>query len=648
MKRIWGVGSFLLLFAACGDDKTAADPGPDPDPVPPPTVSAPVAAQAFTAVVDGNDVLLNWTEATNVVLVRQPGNPTASLTNGTTYAMGDTTPGPGTIVAVLENGQNYTDTNVPPGPWSYAVFGRSEDMYAAPARASVLLERPLSGTISIDKATGAVTVTNPPPFLTITGTAELTLPEATLTLTATNNYGRLVNNLKAVVTNISEGEVTPDATYDGSPAIYYGANSILNGESRDATVSLTGLISDTAPITLDIDFLDHPTAVWSDGFANRCERLDASGSQLGDRVDMQALTYIGEDGDSGCRPGAFSPDGRYLYAGSPNQPAITVLDMATGVATHAVDLTGQANIQTNGTGSVGFSSPPLMSRDGKTLYAAVTENAHQATAPFWVDSDGTGSIGRAIANLTDSRAGKPTGKIVKVDRETLTITGSVTLFSNEEDEHARVRVMTMTPDSSRAAVASMGTGTVFVVDLANMTVLKEIDVSSGPGRFCEDAAISPDGNTVYLACKGAGHTSALSAEASGTANIHVIDVETGVLTGTLEPPTTTDTEDFYSVTGLRFGPDEKLYLGIKDSGTDADGITVYDTAIGEFTDLDNESVSGFTFGSLGRLLVADRDDFRQYQGIEEVLFPATGEKETSAAPGQRRVQHQHSIGLSPF
>ena len=189
--------------------------------------------------------------------------------------------------------------------------------------------------------------------------------------------------------------------------------------------------------------------------------------------------------------------------------------------------------------------------------------------------------------MTPSRAAKPTGKLVRVNRDTLAVTGSLTLFTADVDEHSRVRSLTITPDGTRGAVAAMGRGSVYVVDLVNMTLVTEVDVSGTAGRFCEDAAISPDGATVYLACKGDGHQNTLAGVDLNIGDITVIDVATSAVTGTITPPNVVTAGADLGISGLRFGPDGMLYLGVKNSSTDADGVTSYNPGTNTFTDITN-------------------------------------------------------------
>jgi YVTN family beta-propeller protein len=139
---------------------------------------------------------------------------------------------------------------------------------------------------------------------------------------------------------------------------------------------------------------------------------------------------------------AFSPDGKLMYATSPNLGTVSVIDTETKAVLHTVDL---------GRYAAGVDISP----DGKTLY------------------------------VTKLNPGTGPGSLLVIDTETYEIRATVTLDRDPE-------VVVVSPDGSRVYVADRAVG-VYVIDAASNTIIKTIPIEINFGMVA-----SPDGNYLYI------------------------------------------------------------------------------------------------------------------------------------------------------
>ncbi|MCZ6596089.1 MAG: WD40 repeat domain-containing protein [Planctomycetota bacterium] len=402
---------------------------------------------------------------------------------------------------------------------------------------------PQTGSLSVSIATGKVNVVTQPQALTLSGTAVLDSPASTLTvsLLLQNISNQIVFNPKILVTNLNEGTVTGDGTFGGGggdPYVYYGPKSMRSGASVTRDIVIDGVSGTIPDITLDVEIVFHPMFFVSSDY-DVLMAVDSSGTNQTFLIDGLPLGYQGDNFfDMVFLDGVASPDGRFIYMGSRNQPALTILDTTTLLPVMGKDLTGNGNIAFDSTGTIGSVDAVTMSPDAKHLYAVLNEGAHA------VRFSGTYNT--------------PEVSVVKIRRSDLSVVGRLTLLDPGAPfiEH-RGHKASLSADGSLGVVAVTEQGLVFLFDAVSMTLLQTFDVSTTSTEL-RLAALAPDGSTIYAAY----------IDNDGT--LDVIDVATGGVS-TLALPTPETSLNW--VGALTFGPDGRLYYT---RVTQSPGLSIYD------------------------------------------------------------------------
>jgi hypothetical protein len=458
------------------------------------------------------------------------------------------------------------------------------------------LSGPQQGSITIDLATNGVTFPTQPQGAKLGGTAVYDDPTDTITLSLsiTNKTSTLLQNPKVVPTNLSEGTITGDGTFgplpgDGGPPpyIYYGPEAMLPNTVVTRDITIDGVTGVNPEVTLDVEVLLHPYFVVCSDY-DQVTVLDSSGTGQSADVNAEAVGFFGSPppppnggtsgGDTRLQPFVSSADGRYVYFSCWNQPAVAKLDLSNLSVAMSGSLVALP-LKFDATGPVGSIDALTLSPDGKYIYATLNDGCHSIRSPQTYPAPSVQVVKLNAANLA---------KIDSVEVFPATVIPPVADGAITYLEY-RGRRVSISDDGTTGAMAVTDLGTVYLLNLSNMTVTDVDGVTAGTQGFdvsgtaitVRHAAISGDGSTIYVAYND-----------SSDGTLDVIDVATGGIT--TEAPTTVSAGD--SQPGfLEFGPDGRLYYGRNYDGA-VPGLSIFDPvgdAWVEVTDVANANAIEF-------------------------------------------------------
>jgi hypothetical protein len=597
----------LALVSACGDDgggggggggndaapqpdaAPQADAAPQPDAAPNATGPVTDLSSQYTGPCDQVD--LSWTNPTDatyagVLVLRFVGGAVPDVPeNGTGYTADEVLAG-GSVVAFVGDATSFQDTtgfnhtdNV-----HYAVYTfTAGNTYSTAVATDITVDQSLgaqTGKLSVNLGNNQVTVTSPLNFPT-TGTANFDAGTNTLTIDVgiTNDACRAVHNIKLTADTLNEGTAVAagDITFAGKEALHFGVGALADqATSANHTFTFTNVSGATDPFEVDFSIIDSPSLVVSGNYDDANLVIDSSGAVDSVQVDLTPLEFGG--GDSTCLGGAISPDGELYYCGHGQQPEIVTVDLATLTAVGNTDLTGADNIQTDTTGSIGYVASVTESPDGSFLYAVLITNDHRGY--FCGDPNGGGNCD--IAARIDPANPSSDVELVRVDRETMVEVDRLTLLT-ASTVRPRASTMSMSADGKKGAIAMRREGTVFLVDLDNMTLIDGDANTAGEQPFdvsttsteAHHVALSADGSQFAVAYRGNGRGGPDHDE-----TLDLVDVATGTITQQSVSPSSATTDNQSGA--LAFGPDGRLYYARKSGLV---GLSVFDLATPAETEL---------------------------------------------------------------
>ncbi|MFT7555197.1 MAG: WD40 repeat protein [Planctomycetota bacterium] len=409
-----------------------------------------------------------------------------------------------------------------------------------------------TATITITDPTGVgagptVAVTSQPADITVTGSATVLVGVVTLNLKATNNSGRVISNMKAVLdaatSTLAGASVTASSGTDlaGDDFVSFDVDAVtgyVKSVDKAATATAVAMdITTVAATDLSLNFVfpteDVLVLVGGDfGSRQHTYYTVDSGDGLPDfEHDGIAHSLNQYSAAAGFRISAPHPDGTKFFLGTRQMPQVVVHDNVTGKSTHmSIARDGRA----------GAIHGLTVSPDSEYLYVSLLDGEHSAP---W---DGGGTGARVW--------------LIKIAIATMTEVGALEL-TTDAGGTARLQDLTITTDGTLGAAPLFFSGQVAVVNLADMTLNKYLDVTqvikttatppiSGSAGFKpRHSAISPDGAYVYVA-----HQYDYDSTTGLEGSLEVYDVPTG--TGAAVTLTTYAAS---SPKGLKFGPDGRLY-----------------------------------------------------------------------------------------
>ncbi|MCA9673642.1 MAG: chitobiase/beta-hexosaminidase C-terminal domain-containing protein [Myxococcales bacterium] len=513
-------------------------------------LAGPGAVTGLTASLAGADVTVAWTNPTDadfagVVVARGPV--ARDPEDGVRYAVGDALPG-GAPVLYVGTAAGAADTLTGAGRAEYAVWTFDDLGNYGPMRVSNPVEVALpaqQATLSVALTTQVVTVTAAPADLTLAATAvyDDAGDTVTISLDVTNDTSRVLSNLKAVATALGEGTITTGSTWQGDPVTAYGPEALAPGQTRTRSIVITGVTGAQDPLTVDLDFLTHPSLVANDSYGT-VRTLDSSGA---------SSTPGTINADGRIQRVAVDATARFAIVTDKQFPILQIIDLST--------LEVVADVQLGPWGSIGG-----LAVIGQRVYAAYSGGAHVS-----------GSGGNESGN-----PGVGGVEIVAVDLTTMSVVERFTLidFATDGADGPVARGLALSPDGSRAAVtvarAALDSNELWLVDLGAMAVeagAQPIALSATPGRVT-DPVWSEDGATIAVTFDNYRHEGA--GDSTTDAPIERVDVATGALSSQV------------ATSGARCGRGVvmrggKTYFvsGMRD--TDSTPLTVFDGAGGQTT-----------------------------------------------------------------
>ena len=478
----------------------------------------------------------------------------------------------------------------------FGVVGCSSDSSPVVTTPAHTVQAPLAAqtaTIVINDPYGAtptVTVTTAAADIALSGVAiQGTAADGIIdvNLTATNNAPRVLTNLKAVIDTIVGDVGTPvvstsSGTYNTLDYTYFGP-AIAEGASADSGADgtvITGVppIPDTTTTTLRISAIDatattvtlgvtmptdHPLFTMTRRSYNNGYNLVDTATSESMWVDTDAVAMSDDDG--GVTSGVGSRDGTTLYMGSRNTGSIIVTDLTT-IADDTVDSISGIVVSESAVASV---RDVYRSTDGNTLYALVSEGSHG-----WFDTDNWYDYSNQLRQ-----------RLVKVDLDTLTVTGSVEMATGGYT--MRARSLDIADDGITAVVVNSGYdgSQLDMINLATMTVTATVNVPMdiSQEQFLFSAAITGDGTTVYAMYRDDEYSESqmiIVDVASGDVQREAVDL------------------GIWSPYKMDFGPDDMLYMA-----TD-NGLFRFNPSTYLMTEMKGSDTNAMTFDEAGEKLYA--------------------------------------------
>lgn len=441
-------------------------------------LTAPPPVTGLTATASGTTVSVSWTAsngAAGYVVARLVAGAYDAPAQLTTYTTGQMLPAGATVIAA-GSATTATDTVTAPGRYAYMVWPVSAStVYGFSREAATVVTVPAqTGALSIDVANAAATVTTQPANVALaTGNVTYDAATSTLTfdLTATQNTGGHLFNVKAIFGAPSSGEVTASGTDDaGDSFVQLAVGAVLPGTDAKSTITLTG-VGATDTVTLPVTIAE--SSIGQVG-ANLVDLAGGTGAFM----QLPGLRGRGQVA-SVFTDGVFDASGRYYYGVTRWTPGVYRLDVATGDAT-AVPLLG----------TVAEGACLVVGDDGFG-YAVFGRNAHRrgtADALVFAKLDLASLSPIAITTLIPPAGGVAHGcalhgttlamgwgdAVYLADTTTMSVTDADTTTADVIDPvvlgaGSDVQRLVFSPDGATIYVSERQSSNIEAIDLATLT-----------------------------------------------------------------------------------------------------------------------------------------------------------------------------------
>jgi len=393
-----------------------------------------------------------------MLVARVEGKLSTHPISGQTYNVGDTLAGGVTVVAIAKpdpTGMFSETLAADPGLVRYVAWAFDDlDNYGPPAGDYALVPMPAqTATLTINQATGAVTVTSAPATLNIIANASLTTGTLTLNLSLKNTTTRPLFAPKIELLN---SETLPagiawadsDGMLDAVKYRAYGA-SLNAGQSNTEAWTFTGLTTGT--LTLQLRFRDDPVLTTSASYQGPSIVDSATGIEL---TEMPAGTP-GKESDNRTTIYAFTPEGN-LVVGQREACQIISYNIGSSRELARVDLCMQ------------FGHVPWLVAD------------HSGSVIYAVASNSRPKVRYHVAPVDT--------QLVRLDAATLTEYGP-----RIELGQGMTRQMKLSPDDKTLIIATgVTTEGLIVVDTTSFKIRTRIK----PDFKVQACAFAPDGKSI--------------------------------------------------------------------------------------------------------------------------------------------------------
>lgn len=570
--------------------------------------SPPSQVSNFSGTLNGADVALSWTNPSDadlqeVLVVRSVATAVAGFTPAaeSTYDVGDVV-APNVVVAYRGTAQNSTDTGARAGENHYAAYTRdSSGNYSLPATTSVdaPFDNGQQATIEVHLAAQQVIVTKQPKDVRLApaGTFQVGSTDAEVDMGVTSTSGKVLTNLKLVVSAIDGADADGNAVVESDPALHFGLAVPIGGDAI-SKLKLAN-VGGTDPITITFEVYSDPVLVGPGNSGN------SGGYKM---VDPRSGTII----EMPCE----------VYGPSPNNP-------------QRCSYAGITRAPNSSTFYAGFRQAPHVIAfdpvgDTRVVSAPLSANVHSAVTSVAVTPDGN----TVLALLNDGQHWNPnsnpfawswTGnsvQVVRLNASDLSEIDRVTLISDGVDPIVG-RGLAVDGGGTFAAAAVFGPNDrrIYRINLAAFNVNNQVTVG-GTARI-NSVAISNDGSDIYI-----GMNSGTGADVMGKwsppAAITNIDLPTA--------------GNSPRMGRMKFGPDGRLYLNMR-QGTPS-GVYAFDTNTQTFSQITGQAARASALSPDGTSLFTIDDQFPPTVRIIDV--------ETTSIISATQLDTEFSLGRGHF
>lgn len=570
--------------------------------------SPPSQVSNFTGMLNGADVALSWTNPADadlqgVLVVRSVATPVAGFTPAaeSTYDVGDVV-APNVEVAYRGTAQNFTDTRAHAGENHYAAYTRdASGNYSLPAATSVdaPFDNGQQATIEVHLAAQQVIVTQQPKDVRLlpTGTFQEGATNAEVDMGVESTSGKVLTNLKLVVSAIDGADADGNAAVDADPALHFGL-AVPIGGGATSKLKLAN-VGGTDPISITFEVYSDPVLV-GPGNSGQSGGYKMVDPRSGTIIEMPCEVY----GPSPNNPQRCSyagitraPNSSTFYAGFRQSPHVIAFDPVGD--TRVVSAPLSANVHSAVTSVA-------VTPDGNTVLALLNDGQH------WNPNSGPGNWA-----FTGSLV-----QIVRLNASDLSEIDRLTLVSDGVDPIVG-RGLAVDGGGTFAAAAVFGPNDrrVYRINLAAFNVNNQTTVA-GTTRI-NSIAISNDGSDVYL-----GYRDGTGADAMGKWSPPAAIVNIDLPTAGSSP----------RMGRMKFGPDGRLYLSMR-AGT-PQGVFAFDPNSQMFAQITGQAARASALSPDGTRLFTVDDQFPPSVRIIDVA--------TTSIVSATQLDTEFSLGRGHF
>ncbi len=398
--------------------------------------------------------------------------------DGVFYAVGDSV-GDGGVVVLSADASSVSDampgTLITYSAWAYDDLGNYSERRDAQAVVPLV---PQLANISVDIASGVVTVNTQPANMTISGTTRPDINGAfVLNLKLENEAGRTMYGLKAKTSNLAGGTLGLPA-FEGEATFRFGPRGLGNGSRRSRETRVTP-VGNPTEFSFDIEILDNPVLIAS--------------NQIYDPEDIDIVSSASMGtGDGSQMQNHVTASGEEVIHTARNQPGVLFSSLKAKLPPEVF------LIDPNFEGGQGNSASAIAVEVGAgAIFTGLNSGVHLR------GSDGNGNgASPAVSSIT----------LVRIDKITREITDELVLATDDSDLPT-IRGLVLSKDQNVLAVLvgkiNAFQSEIVFVNPATMTVIDTDPTVAGvqnltlPGAGIVSAgAWSDASDTLYVGYKG--------------------------------------------------------------------------------------------------------------------------------------------------